>query len=115
MSIETASPFSVSLLQTWPVRVDRGGGEGPSTDFVFRGDRPKEPPSSDAALKVVQDARNALIPGHLRIELDREAGRFVQTLTDPSTMEILRRFPHESQLAFARAVGAYMNAKSDNL
>lgn len=117
MSIETASAFSVSLLQTWPARVDHGGGEGPSADFVFRRDRPAPAPQpvDDAAAAIVLMARQSLIAGNLRIELDREAGRFVQTLTDPNTMEVLRRFPYESQLAYARAVGAYMNAKAVSL
>lgn len=107
MSVEKTAPFSVSLLQTWPVRADGGAPEktpeAPAT----------EPPSRahDPAAQALQKAQQSLIAGHLRIELDREAGRFVQTLTDPNTSEILRRFPYESQLAFARAVGAYMNTR----
>ncbi|KAF0172238.1 MAG: flagellar protein FlaG [Hyphomonadaceae bacterium] len=73
----------------------------------------EEPASTEeAAAAAVAQTQKSLIAGHLRIELDRDAGRFVQTLTDSETNEILRRFPNESQLAFARAIGAYMNARS---
>lgn len=103
--------FNVSLLQTWPVRVGAGGSDAQSvpTQQEFQMQTPT--PVDDAVVK----AHQSLIAGNLRIELDHEAGRFVQTLTDPGTMEVLRRFPYESQLAYARAVTAYMNAKADLL
>ena len=44
------------------------------------------------------------------VELDKDAGRFVQILTDISTDEVLRQYPSESQLAYSRAVVAYMRA-----
>jgi uncharacterized FlaG/YvyC family protein len=47
----------------------------------------------------------------LSVTLDADAGRFVQTLTDVSTAETLRRYPSESQLAYARAVMAYLRAQ----
>ena len=46
----------------------------------------------------------------LLVELDKDAGRFVQILTDISTDEVLRQYPSESQLAYSRAVVAYMRA-----
>lgn len=101
--------LNVSLLQTWPVRAGAGG-----TDVQNVG--VKNQPETKAlapAQEILVEAQHSLIAGNLRIELDREAGRFVQTLTDPTTMEVLRRFPYESQLAFARAVTAYMNAKDE--
>jgi len=55
--------------------------------------------------------RAPLIANDLMIELDKEAGRFVLTLTDPGSSEVLRRFPQESQLAYARAVSAYLSAR----
>jgi uncharacterized FlaG/YvyC family protein len=110
MTIETTSRISVSLLSTWPVRVGQEDGARFSTARDAPSD--EEAASADeAAAAVVAQAKKPLIAGHLRIELDRDAGRFVQTLTDPQTNEILRRFPNESQLAFARAIGAYMNAR----
>lgn len=109
MSSETA--LTVSLLQTWPVRVSAGGSdpqrvEAPQVAESFTPERVEA---------VLAGAQKSLIAGDLRIELDHEAGRFVVTLTDPGTMEVLRRFPHESQLAYARAVSAYMNARNELL
>jgi len=109
MRTDSAPPLSVSLLQTWPARVEPTASVKP----------PREPAGAEtederrrrdegAADRRAPD--RALLAGHLRIELDEAAGRFVQTLTDPSTQEVLRRFPHESQLAFARAIGAYAKA-----
>jgi uncharacterized FlaG/YvyC family protein len=50
-------------------------------------------------------------PDNLQIRLDENAHRFVATLTDSSTGEMLRRYPSESQLAYARAVMAYLRAQ----
>lgn len=47
----------------------------------------------------------------VRIEMDRAAGRMVQTFIDPTTGETLRQFPYESQLAFARALQAFERAR----
>ncbi|MBS0384098.1 MAG: hypothetical protein JSS00_01965 [Proteobacteria bacterium] len=65
-----------------------------------------------AKLRAQQDAqrRNDLLPPTLKLRLDRAAGWFVQTLTDPVTAETLRRYPSEQQLAFSRAVTAYLQA-----
>jgi hypothetical protein len=48
----------------------------------------------------------------LLVRLDVEAGRFIQTLTDVSSMEMVWRYPSEGQLAFSRAVNAYAKAIS---
>jgi uncharacterized FlaG/YvyC family protein len=50
-------------------------------------------------------------PDNLRVSLDGSAQRFVQTITDSDTGEMLRRYPSESQLAYARAVMAYLRAQ----
>jgi hypothetical protein len=50
-------------------------------------------------------------PDNLQVSLDGNAQRFVQTLTDSSTGEMLRRYPSEAQLAYARAVMAYLRAQ----
>lgn len=50
-------------------------------------------------------------PDNLQVRLDDSAQRFVQTLTDSSTGEMLRRYPSEAQLAYARAVMAYLRAQ----
>jgi uncharacterized FlaG/YvyC family protein len=51
-------------------------------------------------------------PASLQVRLDDSAQRFVQTLTDSNTGEMLRRYPSEAQLAYARAVMAYLRAQS---
>jgi hypothetical protein len=58
------------------------------------------------------EAREAPAPGHLLVRIDAEAGRFVHTMTDPATQETRWRYPSEAQLAYSRAVGAYMRALS---
>src|SRR5262245_18587868 len=54
--------------------------------------------------------RDDLMPDATHVKLDEKAGRFVQTLTDSETNETLRRYPSESQLAYSRAVMAYLRA-----
>jgi len=54
---------------------------------------------------------NDLMPDKVAVSLDPEAQRFVATLTDVHTSETLRRYPSESQLAYARAVMAYLRAQ----
>lgn len=58
----------------------------------------------------VASLQGKALPDNVAIQLDAEAGRFVSTLTDSVTTETLRRYPSESQLAYARAVMAYMRA-----
>lgn len=106
MRTDSAPPLSASMLQTWPARVDPVAAVEPK--------RESAPPKDDRRRREDGEERRtperALLAGQLRIELDEAAGRFVQTLTDPTTQEVLRRFPHESQLAFARATRAYSAA-----
>jgi hypothetical protein len=51
-------------------------------------------------------------PFKLQVRLDSEAQRFVQTLTNPITEEEIRSYPSEVQLAFSRAVMAYLRAQA---
>ena len=53
-----------------------------------------------------------LTPANLQVSLDADAQRFVQTLTDPSTSETVLRYPSETQLAYSRAVVAYLRAQN---
>lgn len=55
--------------------------------------------------------KNELLPDKLQVRLDEKAGRFVQTLTDADTEEMVRRYPSEAQLAYSRAVMAYLRAQ----
>jgi len=72
-------------------------------------------PAAEAAERRLAEfaaaARDAVMPNELQVRLDEAAGRFVQTLTDSSTSEMLRRYPSESQLAYSRAVMAYLRAQ----
>ena len=111
MRNDSAPPLSVSLLQVWPTRAD---APSPAESKRKSADNPQDDAQKrrDAVAAAAQRAQDrTLLAGHLRIELDQAAGHFVQTLTDPTTNEILRQFPHESALAFARAVRAYEMAR----
>jgi hypothetical protein len=63
-----------------------------------------------AAFEAAQ--RADLQPDKVLVRLDADAQRFVATLTDSTTAEMLRRYPSEQQLAYARAVMAYLRAQS---
>ena len=69
-----------------------------------------------AKLRAERDAQrqSQLLPADLKLHLDSDAGWFVQTLTDPVTQETLRRYPSETQLAFSRAVAAYLRAQIES-
>ncbi|MGE0741538.1 MAG: hypothetical protein AB7O98_09365 [Hyphomonadaceae bacterium] len=58
------------------------------------------------------ELRSALAPNSVHVSLDEDAQRFVQTVTDPNTAQTVLRYPSESQLAYARAVMAYLRAMS---
>jgi uncharacterized FlaG/YvyC family protein len=113
MRTDGAPPLSVSLLPVWPTRIDTATSDTPENKgSESRDDQDRRRREAAAERRTLQT--HQLIPGHLRIELDEAAGCFVQTLTDPNTHEVLRRFPHESQLAFSRAVRAYLIAQTTN-
>ncbi len=72
-------------------------------------------PAAEAAQRAIAEhasaRKNELMPDQVAVSLDPEAQRFVSTLTDTSTAEMLRRYPSESQLAYSRAVMAYLRAQ----
>jgi len=55
-------------------------------------------------------AKHDNTPSDLVISLDHGAQRFVQEFTNPHTEELVLRYPSEAQLAYSRAVVAYMRA-----
>jgi len=75
-------------------------------------------PVAEAAAKqhAEQEARRKteLLPANLLVRLDVDAARFVQTLTDAATEETVLKYPSESQLAFSRAVMAYLRARIES-
>jgi hypothetical protein len=88
----------------------------PKRQPVLQAPRPAEPGSAAQAAEQLSantraEMHEELLPDHLDISLDNNAGRFVQTLTDVQTNETKLRFPSESQLAYARAVKAYLKAQ----
>ena len=75
-------------------------------------------PAAQAADKrlaehVAAEQSATVAPRILEVSLDQSAGRFVQHLTDATTEETLRQYPSEGQLAYSRAVMAYMRALAD--
>jgi hypothetical protein len=78
--------------------------------------QPSEPsPAAEAAARRIaqyEAMQHAdLQPDKVLVRLDPDAQRFVATLTDSATSEMLRRYPSESQLAYSRAVMAYLRAQ----
>lgn len=71
-------------------------------------------PAAQAADRLLSERLNALrneiMPNNLNVSIDADAGRFVQVLTDASTHEQVLKYPNETQLAYSRAVMAYMRA-----
>jgi len=85
-------------------------------DFVAQKPAPAEPSvAAEAAARRMAEhkamLRAKVEPDDLQVRLDDSAQRFVQTLTDSNTGEMLRRYPSEAQLAYARAVMAYLRAQ----
>ncbi|MBK8543779.1 MAG: hypothetical protein IPL62_09590 [Caulobacteraceae bacterium] len=77
---------------------------------------PSEPgPAAEAAKRAIAEhaaaQRSELTPHKVAVALDQESQRFISTLTDTSTAEMLRKYPSESQLAYSRAVMAYLRAQ----
>lgn len=56
--------------------------------------------------------RAEALPDKAEVRLDADAQRFVHILTDTSTAEMLRKYPSEAQLAYSRAVMAYLRTLS---
>jgi hypothetical protein len=67
-------------------------------------------PKADATPLAIEPPN--LTPAKLQVSLDEGAQRFVQTLTDPSTSETVLRYPSETQLAYSRAIVAYLRAQN---
>ncbi len=74
-----------------------------------------EGPVAQAAAKIRAEQesqrKHDLLPANLMVRLDVEAERFVQTFTDATTDETVLKYPSDGQLAFSRAVMAYLRAR----
>ena len=76
--------------------------------------KPSESQSvAKSAMSEFEASMRELASTNLVISYDEDAGRFVQTLTDANTSETLRRYPNDTQLAYSRAVVAYMRALAE--
>lgn len=78
--------------------------------------KPAKPSPAAQAAEQLLDAqiakvRSEVVPDNLDVRLDEQASRFVQTITDAQTNETKLRFPSEGQLAYARAIKAYLKAQ----
>jgi hypothetical protein len=49
-----------------------------------------------------------LTPDAVSVQFDEASQRFVQVATDPVTNEVVMTYPSESQLAYSRAIMAYL-------
>jgi hypothetical protein len=107
---QNASPITPPETRLAPVwRVDfNASPPSPPPDIKKTG------PAAEAAEKNISERmaemKSDLAPAELLIELDKAAGRFVNTLVDSGTQEVILRYPNETQLAYSRAVSAYQRA-----
>lgn len=107
--MDTASPPALVLKALPPPRA-----EAPPPREPKKAAAPSPAAQARAEQIAQQEARAKadLAPRDLLVEMDPAAGRFVQTLTDPSTQEVVWRYPSETQLAYSRAVAAYLRTMS---
>ena len=75
-----------------------------------RGPGPAAKAAEEIAAMRRAEVSAKVLPNQLVVEVDAEAGRFVQTVIDSQTEEVQLRYPNETQLAFSRAVTAYERA-----
>ncbi len=74
-------------------------------------------PAAEAAQRRMAEhqamLRAEVMPDRGVVQLDAASQRFVHTLQDSTTSEMLLKYPSESQLAYSRAVMAYLRAQSE--
>lgn len=105
-SVSSVPAVGAALTPVWRV-------EHSAPDVQAKPDKPPGPATNMAAkvqAEIEQDQKVDLEPGVLQIRVDADAGRFVTVLLDPHSSEVLRQYPNESHLAYARAVNAYLRA-----
>lgn len=79
---------------------------------------PETASNENAPVETAEPAPPAIIeppdltPAKLHISLDAGAQRFVQVLTDATTADTVLRYPSETQLAYSRAIVAYLRAQN---
>jgi len=103
MRIDGPPPISVALLKVWT--------GSPAQDPAPQPPDTVQEATNQSQMRAMPAEPTPPVAGRLRIEFDKAAGVYVQTLSDPMTDEVLRKYPSEAQLGFARAVRAYLMAK----
>ena len=94
----------VRQLKVWRADARLHGGEGE-----------KKPPAAETAAEIkTAPQAQAELPAKGRVEFDPPSGRFVQSLLDAETQEILSRYPREGVLVFSRAISAYLRAQRES-
>jgi uncharacterized FlaG/YvyC family protein len=99
MASEILPTTSATLLQIWTARVSEQGATDPAATQA----KPAEAPTETRPTH-----RDNVV-----VEHDKLAGRYVQTFIDVETEKVVRQYPAEAQLAFARALGAYLKLLSE--
>lgn len=104
-------PPAVAYGPPAPTRTPAPTGFGAKVVSTARPERAPEEPAEVPKERAVA-ASAPLVSAEVRIEMDKAAGRMVQTFVDSGTGEVLRQFPGETQLAFSRALAAFERARS---
>ncbi|MES1156909.1 MAG: hypothetical protein ABUL73_03925 [Alphaproteobacteria bacterium] len=73
---------------------------------------PRNDQSGQAPADAKSDISTAEPAPKMLIKIDKDSGRFVNTLVDADGAEVIRQYPSEAQLAYSRAVTAYLRALS---
>ena len=104
-------PPPTSIAEVRPT--EAVGTAPPHTARKAPGDNSPAAAAAKIRAEQIETRQNDLLPADLSVRLDTSAERFVQTLTDQTTQETLHRYPSDAQLAFSRAVTAYLRAQID--
>lgn len=97
-NLPPAQPIQdVQLLAVW--RADARSEE--------RNQAETQPPAEQPALSLKLEAPQLT---KVLVRIDEQSGRFIQTLLDRTTQEVLLQYPSEEQLEFSRAISAYVRA-----
>jgi hypothetical protein len=112
--MNSSPPEQALVARLSPVwRVELGAaGQKPETTKTPEKNGPAAQAADEQIAETKAHQRESLVPGELLVRIDSDAGRFVHTLKDGVTNEVLWSFPSETQLAYARAVRAYMRASA---
>jgi len=103
----------LQAAQTPPAKPPAPASPGPGAKAVLSADKTggRGAPEVEPVQTRAPAAPPPRLSADVRIEVDRAAGRMVQTFLDPATGQELKQFPYENQLAFSRALAAFERAR----